>query len=302
MKDFAGNDPIGGMLMAPAHQVSDEQLIRYLLGALPRDEAERLDECTIADDELAARLRHVEEDLVDAYAAGTLTGERLHRFESFYLASPRRRHKAAFAKALRHSVAPIRPSNEPSRAFRWALVAAAVLTLVAGLLFVQNLSMRRELRDVQQRTILADERATNAAQELQVERAAVAAAKRALADARAPQPPATFALVLLPQNRGVASIPTIALPSDAPSVPVDLALERSAGVSYTVALRDPATNLTVWSSPTLRRRRGGQNAVVPVSLPAALLKAQHYALDLFEPRPGNEPEFVSSYAFEVVRR
>ena len=41
--------------------------------------------------------------------------------------------------------------------------------------------------------------------------------------------------------------------------------------------------------------------VVPVRVPASLLKAQHYALDLFELRAG-APEFVGSYAFEVVRR
>ena len=57
---------------------------------LPED-AERLDEASIVDDEIAARLRMVEHDLVDAYVRGRLTGDTLARFESHYLASPRRR-------------------------------------------------------------------------------------------------------------------------------------------------------------------------------------------------------------------
>ena len=44
----------------------DRQLIRYLLGLLPEDEAQRYDEQSIVDDDVAARLRQVENDLVDA--------------------------------------------------------------------------------------------------------------------------------------------------------------------------------------------------------------------------------------------
>jgi anti-sigma factor RsiW len=79
----------------PVHD--DRHLIRYLLGLLPDDEAERLDEQTLVDDEAAARLRSVENDLVDAYVSGTLDAEARERFESFYLASPRRREKVKFA-------------------------------------------------------------------------------------------------------------------------------------------------------------------------------------------------------------
>ena len=78
----------------------DDELVGYLLGELSEEDAERLDEMSLVDDEFAARLRLVEDDLVDAYAGGRLSGERLKRFESFYLASPRRREKAAFAKRV----------------------------------------------------------------------------------------------------------------------------------------------------------------------------------------------------------
>ena len=41
--------------------------------------------------------------------------------------------------------------------------------------------------------------------------------------------------------------------------------------------------------------------MVPLRLPAALLKPQHYALELFGFRSDGGSEFAGSYAFEVVR-
>jgi hypothetical protein len=78
----------------------DQQLVRYLLGLFPEEEAERFDEQSIVVDEFAVRLQCVENDLVDAYVSGTLEGDILKRFESFYLASPLRREKVKFAERL----------------------------------------------------------------------------------------------------------------------------------------------------------------------------------------------------------
>jgi hypothetical protein len=50
---------------------------------------------------VASRLCAVENDLVDAYVRGTLAGGMLERFESFYLASPRRHEKVMIARDLR---------------------------------------------------------------------------------------------------------------------------------------------------------------------------------------------------------
>ena len=40
----------------------DDQLIDYLLGALPEAEAGRIDELSVVDDEVAARLSQLEDD------------------------------------------------------------------------------------------------------------------------------------------------------------------------------------------------------------------------------------------------
>src|SRR5277367_1394746 len=89
------------MMFSPGKQVYDDQLlIRYLLGQLPEEETERLDELSIVGDDFACRLRDVENDLVDAYASGELSGETLARFQSSYLSSHEGREKLKFAQVL----------------------------------------------------------------------------------------------------------------------------------------------------------------------------------------------------------
>jgi hypothetical protein len=82
----------------------DQQLAGYLLGLLSDEEAQRLDEASIVNDDVALRLRVVEHDLVDAYVTGTLPGDMLQLFESRYLTSPRRRQNVAFARKLLSAV------------------------------------------------------------------------------------------------------------------------------------------------------------------------------------------------------
>lgn len=79
---------------------NDQTMRRYLLGALPDAEAERLDGLSFTDDEFAEALKPAERDLVDAYVQGELTGATLERFRSHYLASPLRREKVEFARAF----------------------------------------------------------------------------------------------------------------------------------------------------------------------------------------------------------
>jgi hypothetical protein len=92
------------MSLVTSSQRTDEHLVNFLLGRLPDEEAQRLDEASIADDEFVAHLRIVEHDLVDAYVSGALAGQQLERFESHYLASPRRRENVLFATGFLSAV------------------------------------------------------------------------------------------------------------------------------------------------------------------------------------------------------
>ena len=75
----------------------DRELERYLLGLLPEEEEERLDQASIEDDSVALRLRMAEDDLIEGYVRRTLAKETRQRFETYYLSSARRRERVAFA-------------------------------------------------------------------------------------------------------------------------------------------------------------------------------------------------------------
>jgi hypothetical protein len=88
--------------MSAPHEVAygDPQLVSYLLGLLTDEDAERLDEMSIADDRVALDLRVVENDLVDAYVRGAMTGHTREQFELAYLTSPHRFRMVRFAEAF----------------------------------------------------------------------------------------------------------------------------------------------------------------------------------------------------------
>lgn len=151
---------------------NNENLAAYLLGALPEAEAEIFDELSFTDDDFAGELGAAEKDLVDAYVNGELKGEKLEKFEAFYLASPRRREKVEFAAAFQN-FAEKKPAENPVAAvqatperglaamfssifsvrrpvLQWGFaLAALVFMILGGWLFRENSRLRLETSEAQ---------------------------------------------------------------------------------------------------------------------------------------------------------
>jgi len=279
----------------------DDELIRYLLGELTDDQAESLDERSVVDDDFVARLRLIEEDLVDAYATGRLAGDRRTRFESFYLSSPRRLKRAVFAQRFLAAVDnAARDSPAPAghgRAARWlplTIAAAVVLSIGSGWMLVRDARLRTDLHETQQRLADADRQTARLFGEL-AQRTATAAP--APAQTAAP----SVALVLLPQTRGSSVPPILAVGVESSTVTIELAVAALDRSPYQATLRDPATNSVLWRSDDLTARRAEPAPLVTVTVPAASLKAQHYSLELFTRRNGRTGDFVGGYPFQVLR-
>ena len=143
---------------------SVQTLRDYLLGLLPEEEAERLDELSIVDDECAGRIRAVEHDLVDAFARDELQGVQLERFRSRYLASPQGRESIRFAQTLqsleahrgRETSREVRlaPATSGPQRTRWterlALAAAVVALATASIwLVLDNRMLRARVTSVE---------------------------------------------------------------------------------------------------------------------------------------------------------
>ncbi len=268
------------MLISRQHRADDKTLRRYLLGALPPDETERLDDLSIANDDFAARLSAVENDLVDAYVQGELSGDTLERFPTSYLSSPQRREKVTFAQSL-YSFAsatpptgsefvPAKPGSRwPALAVfpRWALAGALAMLLAAGFLFVENLGLRNQLNQakadrqvLQQRehdlqSRLDEQHASDAvtANELEQVRKSLAqvepnSAARQPRSALSSFPVSVAAFVLSPQLRGGAKIADLSLPRGTTQVDLRLELEANDFPQYHVALKALKTSQIVWHS------------------------------------------------------
>ena len=301
--------------MSLSHEISvhDQQLVRYLLGLVPPDEADRIDELSVVDDDIAARLRSVEDDLVDAYVRGALTGDTLARFESHYLSSPLRRERVKFARSFVPAVdrapharraADFRPARS-----RWvpALAAAAAVLLAAcvGLVF-QSVRLGRGLSVAETARTALDRRTRELEQQLADLRAnnerVIGELERTRESAAAPPEAPRIALVLLPPTRGLGPAPTLAVPPGAARIGFELRLDSSDYARYQVVLRDPGANTTIWRSGWAPAKRSAAGASVVIALPAELLKPQHYTFDLSGRGAAGGAEVVGSYTFEIVPR
>jgi len=298
----------------------DRHIERYVLGLLPEDAAERLDEAGIVDDEFAVRLRGVENDLVDGYLRGTLAPETLARFESNYLSSPRRRENVRFARSFVRAVDRLaaeertlassdpRPHGWRRTILRWpalsTLAAAAALLLVVGgtLRFIGG-RPRSGSRAAQAPATTAG-RGPREPNERVAERGAPGAPAAAPPSSGPAKPPARAAvsLILLPQTRSIGAVPTLAIPPDAERALFELELEANEFPRYQVGLRDPATNRVVWRSVWIAAKSQGDRASVSVAVPASVLGSQHYSLDLSARTETGATEVVGSYAVRIVTR
>jgi hypothetical protein len=179
------------------HPSDVQTLTQYLLGSLPAAEAERLDELSVTDDEVAEALKSVEKDLIDAYVQDELDEAALARFKTYYLASATRSERVAFAQAFharaeksltsRAAVAraeaptgarteaatkaargrkgrgmfSVRRGPDVSRpAWQWGAACAALALLVAvGWLTFDNVRLRQRLAQVEARRDAPEQRA-----------------------------------------------------------------------------------------------------------------------------------------------
>lgn len=323
------------MPFADKQGLNDQVLSRYLLGSLPAEEAERLDELSVADDEFALRLDAVENDLVDAFARGDLSGDVLEQFQKFYLSSPRRREKLEFArtflrfdertvstvagKTAQPAISGVKLSDQttllgrslrfwlstPRLDLQWGFAVAAVGLVFAGsYLFVQNQRLWHRATEARDQQIALNQRTQDLERQLGEERSANASMHKELdrlrEGSRAPQGLKIVAALLLPQMRGASQVPTVSIPAGTDQVTLRLQLESDDFPAYQVALNDPAGNRIIWHKSNLKTRAEGDAKVVSINIPAVLLKEQNYVLKLTGVSSNRRAEFISSYPMRIA--
>jgi len=303
----------------------DELLFGYLLGTLPAEEIERLDERSVVDDDFAVQLRDAENDLVDAYVRGKLPAELAPQFQAVYLApgTPQsRREKVRFAEKLRSiqqrpaaatAANVVSPDKEKAgtSAKRWSLfswpvwqpqwgmaLAALVLLAATGYLSMANHLLRRraERAEADQASLRQKfQQAGSIPNSSQQENAGGKSTRHALDQLK------IAAFVLVPASRGLNSLASITVPTGTDLVVLDLRLEGTEFRQYRVALQDPATREVLWRSPELEPQSRDREPIVSCALRADLLKPQNYLLQVYGLHADSTEEAVSSYSFRAKR-
>jgi hypothetical protein len=284
-------------------EYDDERLIRYLIGSLDEQDSERCDELSITDGRFADRLRAVEDDLVDAYARGELSGVRLEQFRSAYQASPARRDKVRFAEALfERQPALISAASPAVRRVRlapgWAMAAAALLVVGSGYLLFQQ----TRTAPVQQAVAPEPVRAPASPQDTPLPPRTEVSPLPSASPA-APTPAPVLAFTLLPPTRGVGAPPIVTMTRGAREADFHVVLESDDFQSYGVALKDPGADRVMWRSGRLNATTLSGNRVVVVRLDnATSLPPRNYVLELTGLPAAGEAELVASYPFQLVLR
>lgn len=79
-------------------------MLQYLLGELSEEEQTLLEKKYFSDPEAFHELRGLQYDLIDAYVHGNLSPQERLRFESYFMASPRRKDLVVQAKAFSEKI------------------------------------------------------------------------------------------------------------------------------------------------------------------------------------------------------
>jgi hypothetical protein len=281
------------------HDATDDELLRsYLLGELPEEEAERLEQRLLAEDDLFELSEAVEADLLAACDRGELTGEERERVLRQLAASPSGRERLALARALNtlagrtRQVLPFRQRAAQRPAFRWAALAAGVL-VAAGLSWFA----------------LKPSKGGESAPWIAHERPAPAGPVQALAPegqiqatatipSTAPEPVKSVFQLALVALRGSEATETLKVRAGS-LVELQISVEGMEDLkSFHLSVRNRKAE-TVWDGDVEPRTLQGARVLV-IDLPADRLPAGAYEIKAQGLNPGREPEALSPLDIEVV--
>lgn len=291
----------------------DQLLTQYLLGGLPAEQTERLDELSIANDDFAWRLAQIENNLVDDFVRGKLDRQTLQRFHTFYLQSSIRRRKVEMAEGffrLQNKLAKPAAVRQPTRSWINQLLtpkkvlafamASGLLstTLVCVFLITDDLHLRRQVDDARTQQAKMDHRA----RQLEDEIAGLRHPGVTAAPAHGPDlnQLKLVAVLLPPPLRGAERIKTVSVPAHAELVVLQLALESADFSSFQVKLKDSGTEQVIWQSPSIVPETLGGHQVLSAGVPANLLKAGKYVAEVSGTTHSGKAEITGDYPFKVV--
>lgn len=318
--------------------VSDELIMRYFLGDLTDEEQVRLEELYFVDDGTFEQLAALEDELIDAYVRGELSGPQRKQFESHFLNSTVRRRKVAFAESFTQYVSEAPRAVSASqregwpnrvagwlgirgRTARWAFAVAGAVVLIVGTGLVrQNWRLRAQLHQMQTEQIELEQREKDLKRQLAQHTVppsgnVLRIAPGAEAGSQSHSLP-IVALALAPSLlRGNAEQKTLIIPHGPHLVRLQLDVGGLQPYESYIATLETVEGVRVWSKGGLKTMPDSDGRTVALDLPSGLLSNTDYIVKLWGIRSGpvqaNQPpsetqhlveQEVGAYSLRVVKR
>ena len=310
---------------------ANQMITRYLLGEMSEAEATSLEQKYFTDEQFFNEIVDAENDLVDRFVRGQLAPDVRQRFETFYLAHPKRRARARFAAALAGKFDSLSPAVMPSalRAPWWArftdsyqtpglawAFSLAIVLLIAGLVWfafetrrlhqelarygAEHAKQEQSQRDLQQQLASEQARAERLASELDRVQAQQATPNSSPTPSIAP----LFATLMLNITgiRGAQTGPpaTLVVPPGTSETRFQLHLRDNDYSAYSIVVQS-ADGKQILRRDDLRVSRK-TNATLVTSASARLFSTGDYILTLKGTTSGGEVEDISKTLFRVVKQ
>ena len=258
-----------------------ETIKGYLLGQTPAEDEPELEARLLTDREFYEEVSIVEDELIDRYLRGELSGSDKEGFESHFVSSAERKRKVRFARALRKyiSVAEVSADEEtePVTAYvpapRTSVVrpfpfgrSAMSYAIAASILIIVGLSSFVFLWYLQ--------RQPGAGRVLAVE------------------------LIPAPATRGGSEVKQITLAPDVGSIRLQLDLPNNDYQSYEATLRDSSAR-SVLTTRDLKPQNVNSFSAVTLDVNADSLSPGDYRIQLSGTTPDGRSESVATYPFTI---
>ncbi len=306
----------------------------YLLGELKPEDQQRLEQRLMIDTAVFEELQRAEDELIDDYLRGALSGRERERFETFFLLAPERLQKLSFAKTLKRYVAdhPTKESRwvawwETWLAFwrsqnpvlRWSL-ATAILMIIAGgswtSIRVSRLQKALEqagARDVRKQLMEMQTRNSELAAALQREQSQRGSLEQQVANLKTgekpghPSPlpsqlqPALLSFALTPGLlRDMGSSQKINISLGTSLVQLELNMVAEVYPRYRAVLQTVDGD-EIWTLIWPKTESTGQGHPLRLILPAKLLTRGDYILKLSGMTTSGDFEDIGNYSFRVIQ-
>ena len=269
--------------------IDKQEMQSYLLGTLEADRRVKLEERILCEPEVYEELLIIEQELIDQYLAGELSGSERQQFENHFLITAERQKNLRFGKLLKKYVDsqpqlvsnkeisaivwPVETSAPAKRSFyllsgplanRPALAFFAFLVAFLGIIFLVWLAARNSEQSAQETA------------------------------------PPSLVITLAPGSlRSENATQRVHVQPKGVDIKLQLELARPAFPRYRSQLLRESE--TLQTTDELKAEKKGDQHIVPFTVPAEMLSPGNYQVRLSGVLNSGQDEFIDNYSFRVIK-